>query len=184
MGAEAAVADADAVLGAEAGGDQGVGHAVDDERRDRQRRVVGAAGRAGGRPAIAASPCAQLRARGVVVVGGDRGPADALRARRSAACEGDRAEHVGRAGLLALGRVGPHDLVEVDEVDGAAAGEERVAVGRTRARGPMSTPAPNGAYILWPLHATKSAVGGQRSVRRELGGVDEDGHAAVVGGRR
>ena len=28
------------------------------------------------------------------------------------------------------------------------------------ARGPISTPAPNGAYILWPLHATKSAAAG------------------------
>ena len=72
----------------------------------------------------------------------------------------DRADDVGRAGLLALGRVGPHHLVEVDEVDRAAAGEERVARRRTVARGPMSTPAPNGAYILWPLHATKSALGG------------------------
>ena len=99
-----------------------------------------------------------------------------------AACEGDGADDVGRAGLLALGRVGPHDLVEVDEVDGAAAGEERVAVGERVAAGPMSTPAPNGAYILWPLQATKSAVAGQRPVGCELGGVDEHGHAALVGG--
>ena len=33
MSAEAAVADSDGVLGAEPSGDEGVGHAMDDERR-------------------------------------------------------------------------------------------------------------------------------------------------------
>ena len=42
------------------------------------------------------------------------------------------ADHVRRARLLPVGRVGPHHLVEVDQVDGAAAGEERVAVGERR----------------------------------------------------
>ena len=42
--------------------------------------------------------------------------------------EGDRADHVGRAGLLALGRIRPDHLVEVDQVDRAAARQERVAV--------------------------------------------------------
>ena len=55
------------------------------------------------------------------------------------------ADHVGRAGLLALGRIGPDHLVEVDQVDRAAAGEERVAVSRTSRRGPISAPAPKGA---------------------------------------
>ena len=49
--------------------------------------------------------------------------------------ERDGADDVGRAGLLALGRVGPDHLVEVDEVDGAAAGEERVALGEAPTAG-------------------------------------------------
>ena len=127
VGAEAAVAHADAVLGAEPRGHQRVGHAVDDERRHRQRR------RRGRRPEQAhasGSRRARVAARraSCVVVRGDRRPADALEL-VDGGVQGDRADHVGRAGLLALGRLGPHDLVEIDEVDGAAAGQERIAVG-------------------------------------------------------
>ena len=50
------------------------------------------------------------------------------------------------------------------------------------ARGPISTPAPKGAYILWPLQATKSAAAGQGPVGGELGGVDQHGHVPLVGG--
>ena len=42
--------------------------------------------------------------------------------------EGHRAHDVGRAGLLALGWIGPDHLVEVDEVDGTAAGQEGIAL--------------------------------------------------------
>ena len=98
------------------------------------------------------------------------------------ACQRDGADHVGRAGLLPLGRVGPDHLVEVDEVDGAAAGQERVALGERRRGARCSTPAPNGAYILCPLQARKSAVAGQRPVGGELGGVDQHRHAPLVGG--
>ena len=61
-------------------------------------------------------------------MGDDRVPADA-RELVDRGVQRDRAEHVGRAGLLPFGRIAPHDLVEIDEVDRAAAREERVAVG-------------------------------------------------------
>ena len=78
------------------------------------------------------------------LVGRDGLPADALQLVHGRA-EGDRADDVGRAGLLPLGRLGPDDLVEVDQVDGATAGEEGVAASRTSRRGPISAPAPKGA---------------------------------------
>ena len=79
--------------------------------------------------------------------------------------------------LLTLGRVSPGDLVEVDEVDGAAAGEERVAIGEG---GPAAdhTPAPNGAHICdrsTPHSRQRRAAAGGG----ELGGVDEHGDRAA-----
>ena len=56
--------------------------------------------------------------------------------------EGDGADHVRRAGLEALGRVGPDDVVERDELDRAAAVQQRVAASGARL---TSAPAPNGA---------------------------------------
>ncbi len=179
MGAEAAVAHADAVLGAEPGGDQRVGHALDDEGRDRQRlgsprgaeqpdAVDRRAARRGARPAMASSwarMAAQPIARQLVDGG----------------VEGDRAEHVGRARLLALGRVGPHHLVEVDEVDGAAAGQERVAAREGRPRADEHARA-EGRVHLVAAPGDEVGLGGQRPVRSELGGVDEHRHAPVVGG--
>ena len=66
--------------------------------------------------------------------------------------QSDGAEHVGPAGLLPLGRIGPGHLVEVDQVNGAPTSQERVAL-RERGARPTKMPVPNGAYILWPLHA-------------------------------
>ena len=43
--------------------------------------------------------------------------------------QGHGADDVGGAGLFPIGRVGPDHLVEVDEVHGAAAGQEWVALG-------------------------------------------------------
>ena len=71
-------------------------------------------------------------------------PADPLQLVHGRA-EGDGADDVGRAGLLALGRVGPDHLVQVDQVDGAAAGEEGVAVLEDLAWARSSAPAPKGA---------------------------------------
>ena len=72
--------------------------------------------------------------------------------------ERDRAEDVRRAGLLTLRWRRPDDLVERHELDGPAAGEERVAVGERGARTDERAGA-IGRYILWPL-ARKSAVAG------------------------
>ena len=93
------------------------------------------------------------------LVGGDRVPAD-----RAQGVDGgvqcDGADHVGRAGLLAVGGCGPDDLVEADQVDGAAPGEEGVP-GREQRPRADGAPEPNGAYSLCPLRATKSAVVGR-----------------------
>ena len=56
---------------------------------------------------------------------GDRVPADAVELIHGGA-EGDGADHVGRAGLLALGWFGPDHLVQIDQVHGAATGEEGI----------------------------------------------------------
>ena len=50
--------------------------------------------------------------------------------------ERDDADHVRRAGLVALGRAGPDDVVERDELDRAAAVQQRRAVGEPRRRRP------------------------------------------------
>ena len=60
--------------------------------------------------------------------------------------------------ILLVRRIGPDDLVELDEVDGAPAGEKGVTCDEGPAR-PISTPAPKGAYILWPFQARKAASG-------------------------
>ena len=57
--------------------------------------------------------------------------------------EGDGADHVRRAGLEALGRVGPDHVVDGDELDRAAALQQRAA-GDSGVR-LTSAPAPNGA---------------------------------------
>ena len=55
---------------------------------------------------------------------GDRVHADASE-RLAGGGEGDGADHVRRAGLEALGRLGPDDVVERDELDRAAAVQQR-----------------------------------------------------------
>ena len=82
------------------------------------------------------------------------------------------------------GGVGPDDLVEVDQVDRPAPGQERVAGLEERSAARSRAPAPNGAYSLWPLKATKSAVGGEGAVGGELGGVHHDRHPPLRGRRR
>jgi hypothetical protein len=90
------------------------------------------------------------------------------------------ADHVGRAGLLAVGRVGPGHLVEVDQVDGAATGEEGVAVRERRPWAHQHAGAERGVHLV-------AAPGQEVGVRREgavggeLGGVDKHRHAAFVG---
>ena len=131
MGAEAPVPHADPELRAQPGRHQGVVHALHGERRHgepvvaRPTRTDGPSTRT---PSMARSPSYNRRRQapswaGMVV------PADPLQLVHGRA-EGDRADDVGRAGLLALGGIRPDDLVEVDQVDGATAGEEGVPVAR------------------------------------------------------
>ena len=128
---------------------------------------------------MARSPLAQPSGQ-FPFVGGDRVPADAPSS-SMAACMATAPTTFGEPASSRSGGVRPDHLVEVDEVDGAAAGQERVARRERRPRADQRARA-EGAYSLWPLKATKSAAGGQRPVRGELGGVDEDGHPALVGG--
>ena len=117
------------------------------------------------------------RAARAVVVGADGRPADPLQL-VDGGVEGDGADDVGRAGLLPLGRVGPHDLVEVDEIDGAATGQERVAVGERVPRADEDAGPERGVHLVAaPGHEV--GVGGQRPVGGELGGVDEHRDAAA-----
>ena len=99
----------------------------------------------------------------------------------TAACEGDGPDDVGRPGLLAVGWRRPDHLVQVDEVDGAAAGQERVA-GLEEGTGSDQGTAAEGRVELVAAEGQVVGLGGQRPVRRELGRVDQDRHAPLVGG--
>ncbi len=125
MRAEAAMAHTDAELGAEAGGDEAVVHPFDGEGSHGQGGCARGGDRSQDMHAVDGSqPLVQL-GRQRRLVPRDRVPADAVELIHGGA-EGDGADHVGRAGLLALGRFGPDDLVQVDQVHGAATGEEGI----------------------------------------------------------
>ena len=101
-----------------------------------------------------------------------------------AACRRDRAEHVGGAGLLPLGRIRPDHFVEVDEIDGTAARPGRGHRRRRPLEGPRAAPAPNGAYILWPLQATKSTLAGSRRCGASWAASRNDGYVPLGARRR
>ena len=168
--AEAAVPDADGELGAQPRRDQRVWHVVHDERRDRQR--VGLRGRAEQADARDGGDAVAQLVREARVVRGDRRPADALELARGGG-EGERAEHVGRSGFLSIGRGVPDDLVEVDQVDGAAADQERVAVLERRPWADQRAGAERRVHLV-PAEGDEVGRRGERPVRRELGAVDED----------
>ena len=118
-------------------------------------------------------PCGERR-----LVGPDGVPADPLQLVHGRP-EGDGADDVGGPGLLPLRWLGPDDLVEVDQVDGAAAGEEGVA----RLERPPRCDQRAGSERRVELvaaegHEVRSRR--QRSVRGELGGVEQDRDAACV----
>ena len=114
VGAEAAVADADPVLGAEPRRDERVGDALDGEGHERQACCV-----------RAEEPHAVDRCQPGPEVAGDLGVVvgDGVPAELAEGVDGGvqrhRADDVRRAGFLALGWVGPGHFVEVDQVDGA-----------------------------------------------------------------
>ena len=141
VGAEAPVAHPDAELRAQAGGHQRVVHALDGEGRHRQRvgsrSGVGPSTRT---PSMARRP-SWSRVESAASCSVDGVPADARQLVHGGA-EGDGSDHVGRSGLFPIGRVGPDDLVEIDQVDGAAPGQEGVAGGEDAAAARSSAPAP------------------------------------------
>ena len=169
VGAEAPVTDADAVLCAQPCRDQRVVHTFDGERRDWQGRRTGTGSEhsdAGDRSKTGAQPLGQL-----VVVSFDRRPADPLQL-IDGRVQGDGTDDVGGAGLLPLGRIGPHDLVEIDEIDGAAASQERIAVGEGVPRADEGAGAEGRVHLV---PAPRDVVDGRwdRAMGRELGGIDE-----------
>ncbi len=177
VGAEAAVADADGPFGAQAGRHQRVGHALDREGADGQGLgVEGGTEQAdavdGGQ--TGPEPAGQGR-----LVGPDGVPADAGEGGQGG-LQGDGADDVRGAGLLAFGRLGPDHLVEVDEVDGPAAGQEGVALGEGGPGADEDAGAVGGVHLV----AGEGQVvrpGRQGPVGGELGGVEDDGHPTGVG---
>ena len=183
MGAEAAVAHADGVLGAQDRGQQRVAVALELEGRQRRhgRRSRRATARAAAAPARRASPAARRADEAHA-----RAPATASHtelaedpARRP---ERDRAHDVRRAGLVALGRIGPHDVVERDELDRPAAAQQRLAALEGATAGDERA-GPERRVELVPrqrevVDARARHVDG--AMRRELGGVDEELGAVVV----
>ena len=94
----------------------------------------------------------------------------------------DRAHHVGRPRLVALGRVGPHDVVERDELDRPAAAQQRLAALEGAAAGDERA-GPERRVELVPRQREVVDARGRHvdgAMRRELGGVDEELRAVVV----
>ena len=85
-----------------------------------------------------------------------------------AASQGDGADDVGRAGLLPLGRIGPDHLVQIDQVDRAAAGQERVALGEGGPGPDQHAGAERGVHLV-PAPGHVVGRGGQRPVGRPAG---------------
>ena len=95
--------------------------------------------------------------------------------------QSDGAEHVGGAGLLPLGRIRPDHFVEVDEIDGTTAGQERVTVGERRSRANECAGAERRVHLV---AAPGDEVDARRqpAMRCELGCVEEHGYVALVRG--
>ena len=115
----------------------------------------------------------------LLLVGTDDVPADRLEA-RDGGFEGDGPEHVGRAGLLAVGRRRPDDLVQADQVDGTSPGQEGIAGFEGPARADERTRPERGVELV-PAEGHEVGRHRQRAVRGQLGAVDEHGNLAFVG---
>ena len=94
--------------------------------------------------------------------------------------EGDGADDVGGTGLLTLGRIGPDDLVEVDQVDGATTGEEGVTVLEDPAR-PDERAGAEGRVELVTAEGHEVGSLGEGTVRCQLCRVEQDGDPAGMG---
>ena len=95
--------------------------------------------------------------------------------------EGHRPHDVGRPRLLSIWRLGPPHLVEVDEVHGPPTGQERVALGEGGAW-PHQHPGAEGGVELVAAEGHVVGLARDGPVRGQLGGVEDDGNAAVVSG--
>ncbi len=177
MGAKAAVPHADGVFGRQSRCHEGVRETFDGEGGDGQACRRSSRGPSTRTPGMACKPSRNKLA-DVAVVGDDRGPAD-LGERVDRGVQGHCPDDVRRARLLAFGRGGPDDLVELDEVDGAATGEERVTVGEGFPRADEHSGA-EGRVHLVPAPGDEVGLRGQGTVRRELGAVDGDGDSPIV----
>ena len=177
VGTEAPVAHPDAPFRAQAGGHQGVVHALDGEGSQRQR--VGP--RAGAEHPHAVNGAQALmepgRERRLVVHHGI--PTESRQLVHGGA-EGHRPDHVGGSGLLPIGRVGPDDLVQIDQIDRAAPGQEGVAGGED-APGPDEGAGAIGGVKLVPAEGHEVRLGGQGPMRGQLRRIEQDGDPASVG---
>ena len=133
------------------------------------------------RPGTASRPACRraesARSRSAIAVHAD------LLERLAGGGERDRADHVRRARLEAVGRVGPDHVVERDELDRAAAVQQRVAVQR-RAADERAGAERRVELVAGEREVVDAGVGHRdRAVRGELGGVDEQLRAVLVGER-
>ncbi len=90
-----------------------------------------------------------------------------------------RSNHVRRARFLPLRRRRPQHLVQVDRLDRATAGQERIAFGECRS-GADQDPGAEGRIHLVPAPRDEVRIRRDRSVGGELRGIDHDRHAPLV----
>jgi hypothetical protein len=96
--------------------------------------------------------------------------------------ERDCADDVGRPGLLPFGRVAPHDLVEVDQVDRATTGEKGIPLGEGGTRADQHAGSVGRVHLV-PAPCDEVGPERHRAMRCQLRGVDDDRHATIVGRR-
>ena len=77
----------------------------------------------------------------------DHGPAEILE-KIDCGVKGNGADDIWRSRFLAIGRFGPDDLVQVDQVDSPSAGEERITLGEGRSRPDQHTGPERGVHLV------------------------------------
>ena len=116
----------------------------------------------------------------MAVVGDDRRPAH-LGEAVDRSVQRHRPDHVRRARLLAVGGISPGDVVKLDEIDRAAAGQKGVTVREGLAR-PNQHARAEGRVHLVAAPSDEIGPRGKGTVRRELGTVDSHRDSSAVGG--
>ena len=115
-----------------------------------------------------------------VAVVGDNGRPPDLTECVDGGVQGHGPDDVRGAGLLPVGRVGPNDLVKLDEVDGTAAGKKGIAVGEGAARPDQYAGSERRVHLV-PAPGEEVGPIRKRAVRRQLGGIDGDGDLPAMG---